>query len=126
MIEIDPAAVAHLMKQLTPQAANHPANLPADDSSPGEMRVVWCDLSDPKQKAEFADQLCAARALLRWSQDDLARHAGVKLRTVQRLENEHGTPAESTVSGVCAALAAAGIQLMADGKGGIGVWRLRR
>lgn len=31
----------------------------------------------------------AARAILRWSTEDLARHSGVATTTINRLENDH-------------------------------------
>jgi predicted transcriptional regulator len=71
-------------------------------------------------------QVKAARALLTWSQADLARWSGVSEPTVKRLESrdgELGGRAE-TAAKIVAALEAAGIEFMAESEGGLGV-RLR-
>ena len=43
-----------------------------------------------------AEQMRAARALLKWSAQNLADHSGVTWRTIQRLESEVGIPASRT------------------------------
>ena len=43
-----------------------------------------------------AEQMRAARALLKWSAQNLADHSGVNWRTIQRLESEVGIPASRT------------------------------
>ena len=40
-----------------------------------------------------AEQIRAARALLRWSAQELANRSGIGFRTIQRFESEHGIPA---------------------------------
>ena len=40
-----------------------------------------------------AEQIRAARALLRWSAQDLADRSGIGFRTIQRFESERGIPA---------------------------------
>jgi predicted transcriptional regulator len=40
-----------------------------------------------------AEQMRAARALLKWSAQDLARRTGISWRTIQRLEVGSGVPA---------------------------------
>jgi hypothetical protein len=40
-----------------------------------------------------AEQMRAARALLKWSAQDLARRSGISWRTIQRLEVGSGVPA---------------------------------
>ena len=42
-----------------------------------------------------SDQIRAARALLRWSAQDLAGKAGIGISTVQRMENAEGVPSAS-------------------------------
>ncbi len=39
-----------------------------------------------------AEQIRAARALLRWSAQDLANRSGIGFRTIQRFESERGIP----------------------------------
>ncbi len=39
-----------------------------------------------------AEQIRAARALLRWSARDLADRSGIGFRTIQRFEGERGIP----------------------------------
>ena len=76
----------------------------------------------------YSAQIRAARALLGWSQGDLARKAGVGAATVQRLESGQGIVSGqvSTVVRVQEALEAAGARfLAADDTGGVGV-RLRK
>jgi len=70
-------------------------------------------------------QIKAARALLGWSQEDLAKQAGVSIPTVKRLEagdGELGGRSE-TAGKLRAALEAAGIEFI-GGSEGLGV-RLR-
>ncbi len=43
-----------------------------------------------------SEQIRAARALLRWSAQDLADKSGIGFRTVQRFESESGIPASRT------------------------------
>jgi predicted transcriptional regulator len=40
-----------------------------------------------------AEQMRAARALLKWSAQELANRVGMNWRTIQRLESEKGFPA---------------------------------
>ena len=67
-------------------------------------------------------QLKAARALLGWSQEDLARIAGVSLPTVKRLESADGLLGgrAGTIARLKTAIESAGIEFLQD-NGGIGV-----
>ena len=62
------------------------------------------------------EQVRAARALLRWSQADLARHSGVSLPTVRRLEATPGIIAgrAETVWKLQEALEQAGVRFVYD------------
>ena len=65
-----------------------------------------------------ADQLRAARALIRWSARRLAERAGVHVATVQRMERSQG-PIRGNVSSllkVKGALESAGVEFLADGE----------
>jgi transcriptional regulator with XRE-family HTH domain len=71
----------------------------------------------------YSAQIRAARALLDWSQDQLARRAGVGLATLQRIEQNKGIVKGnfSTVLKIQIALERAGIHFIEDDSGQIGV-----
>ena len=72
-----------------------------------------------------ARQIRAARALLGWSQQDLADRAIISVNALRRLEAEQVDPRMSTVTAVKAALEGAGVDFQpADLAKGEGV-RLR-
>jgi predicted transcriptional regulator len=71
-----------------------------------------------------AEQIRAARSLLGWRQDDLARHAKIGIATIQRIEITDGpvTGNVSTLVKIQQAFERAGIRFIdADAAGGIGV-----
>ncbi len=76
-----------------------------------------------------AAQIRAARALLNWHQEDLARRANIGLATIQRLEKTPAGPVMAhvaTVVKIAECLKEAGIVFFdVDSNGGIGV-RLRK
>jgi transcriptional regulator with XRE-family HTH domain len=69
----------------------------------------------------------AARALLGWSQDQLAQAAGVSIPTVKRLEAADGMLGgrPGTAARLQAALESAGVQFIEENGGGSGV-RLKK
>ena len=71
-------------------------------------------------------QVRAARALLRWSAQELAKNAGVGVSTVQRIEGSEGVPPVSArnLQAIQRALEAAGVAFIDEDGGGPGV-RLR-
>lgn len=69
-------------------------------------------------------QVKAARALLEWSQRDLAEHSGVSLPTIQRIEASGAPGSAQTMDKLKDALEAAGIDFIPENGGGAGV-RLR-
>jgi transcriptional regulator with XRE-family HTH domain len=71
----------------------------------------------------FSAQIRAARALLDWSQGQLARRAGVGLATLQRIEQAKGIVKGnfSTILKIQKALEQAGIHFTEDDTGEIGV-----
>ena len=71
-------------------------------------------------------QVKAARALLEWSQGQLASASGVSIPTIRRLESRAGDLGgrADTAARVVAALEAAGVEFIAENGGGVGV-RLR-
>jgi transcriptional regulator with XRE-family HTH domain len=66
-----------------------------------------------------AAQLRAARALVGWSQADLARAAHVGRQTVARLELGEQTPLMTTLNALVAALTIAGVRFVDDGERGV-------
>ena len=72
-------------------------------------------------------QIKAGRALLGWSQSDLASESGVSEPTIARLESVEGKLGgrEATVQRIRAALEKGGIQFIEENGGGPGV-RLRK
>jgi len=81
-------------------------------------------VSIPKVSVE---QIKAARALLRWTQHDLAEASGVSIPTVKRLEADGGTLGgrDSTVAAIRAALESAGVEFLDANGSGPGI-RLKR
>jgi predicted transcriptional regulator len=71
-------------------------------------------------------QIKAARALLGWSQADLARHSGISEPTVARLESLDGALGgrQNTIQNIRRAIEKAGIDFIEENGGGAGV-RLR-
>jgi transcriptional regulator with XRE-family HTH domain len=74
------------------------------------------------------EQVKAARALLRWSQNDLASACGISLPTIKRLEASTGPLGgrADTETAIRAALEAAGVEFIAENGGGAGVRLLKR
>jgi predicted transcriptional regulator len=72
-------------------------------------------------------QVKAARALLGWSQSDLARHAGISEPTIARLESADGELGgrEKTARKIQTALEGNGIEFIVENGGGPGV-RLKK
>jgi predicted transcriptional regulator len=72
-------------------------------------------------------QIKAARALLAWSQGDLAEASGVSEPTIARLESQDGPIGGRADTGekIVAALEKAGVEFIAENGGGAGV-RLKR
>lgn len=70
-------------------------------------------------------QCRAARGLLSWNQDELAKAARVSVVTVRNFENEKSTPQRASLEVIRSALEAAGVDFIAENGGGPGV-RLRK
>jgi transcriptional regulator with XRE-family HTH domain len=73
-----------------------------------------------------SDQIRAARALVRWSAEDLARESGVGLSTIRRIEAAQSVPSASgkNLALLQSTLERAGVQFIERNGGGPGV-RLR-
>jgi transcriptional regulator with XRE-family HTH domain len=72
-----------------------------------------------------ATQCRAARALLDWSQQELADSAGVGIVTVRQLEAGNTQPRRATLNVIRRALESAGVEFIDENGGGPGV-RLRK
>jgi transcriptional regulator with XRE-family HTH domain len=81
-------------------------------------------VSIPKVSTE---QVKAARALLRWSQSDLAKACQISIPTIKRLEANAGELGgmPATITAIQTALEVAGVEFIAENGGGAGV-RLRK
>ena len=72
-------------------------------------------------------QIRAARAVLKWSAEDLARHSSVSLRTIRRAElaDRHTSLTAPNDMAIRRAFEAAGVEFIEENGGGPGV-RLRK
>jgi transcriptional regulator with XRE-family HTH domain len=70
-----------------------------------------------------AEQVRAARGLLRWSQGDLSRRSNVSVPTIKRLEAMDGDMSgrAATIRAIQAAFEANGVVLIPENGGGAGV-----
>jgi transcriptional regulator with XRE-family HTH domain len=66
-------------------------------------------------------QCRAARGLMRWTQDELARKAAVSIVTVRNFELEKSAPIRATIEAMRRALESAGVEFIAENGGGAGV-----
>ena len=84
-------------------------------------------MGQEQTKPLTSDQLRAARALLRWSADELSRRSSVSLRTIRRAElaEQHMTMTTANNLAVRRALEDAGVEFI-DGNGGGPGLRLRK
>jgi predicted transcriptional regulator len=73
-------------------------------------------------------QIKAARALVGWSQDDLAAKSGISVPTIKRLEAAEGDIGGRAETGAAlvAALEKAGIEFISENGGGAGVRMKKR
>lgn len=71
-------------------------------------------------------QCRAARGLLNWTQDDLAKAANVGVVTVRQFEAERGSPRPATLTVIRQAIEAAGIEFIPENGGGAGVREAKR
>jgi transcriptional regulator with XRE-family HTH domain len=67
----------------------------------------------------------AARALIGWSREDLAKASNVSLRTIVDFERAAREPHAATLSALRLALEAAGVEFISENGGGAGV-RLKK
>jgi transcriptional regulator with XRE-family HTH domain len=70
----------------------------------------------------FLRQLRAARALLGWTQKELAEHSGVSLSTLNRFERESGAPNLTSLRQIFQSFQKAGVVFAQPEDGSIGVF----
>lgn len=70
-------------------------------------------------------QVRAARGLIGWSQEDLARQAQIGRATIADFESGKREPYSATLAAIRAALEAAGVEFIPENGGGAGV-RLKK
>jgi transcriptional regulator with XRE-family HTH domain len=73
-----------------------------------------------------ASQCRAARALLNWSQGDLARHAKVSAKAIWDFEAGTREPRALTIDKLSASLEKAGVEFIPENGGGPGVRLAKR
>lgn len=93
---------------------------------PKPLVFVKRNSAENEMKMITSDQIRAARALVRWSAEDLAKASGVGLSTIRRMETAEGVPAASArnLAAIQKALETVGVQFIEQNGGGPGV-RLR-
>ena len=84
-------------------------------------------MSQEPKKPLTSDQVRAARALLRWSAEDLSRQSSVSLRTIRRAELAECRTTMTTANNLAVrrAFESAGVEFIDENGGGPGV-RLRK
>lgn len=60
-----------------------------------------------------AGQIRAARAVLDWSQDDLAEHSGLSVATIRKIESGHLSPRGATMQAIASAMESAKVEFIA-------------
>ena len=70
-----------------------------------------------RKRLPSAAQVRAARAILDWTQDDLASAAGITPQTVRLLETGQRVPFDSTLRAMKSAFEGAGVIFVLEGKG---------
>lgn len=93
----------------------------------GTNSDIWQSVRQHEKKPLTSPQIRAARALIRWSAEDLSRQSSVSLRTIRRAElTERDTTLTATNDlAVRRALEAAGVEFLDENGGGLGL-RLRK
>jgi hypothetical protein len=93
----------------------------------GTNSAIWQPMSQHEKKPLTSPQIRAARALIRWSAEDLSRRSSVSLRTIRRAElTERDTTMTATNNlAVRRALEAAGVEFIDENGVGLGS-RLRK
>jgi len=97
------------------------------DKIDGTNSAIWHHMSQVSKRPLTSPQIRAARALIRWSAQDLSRQSSVSLRTIRRAElaERHTTMTAANDLAVRRALESAGVEFIDENGGGPGL-RLRK
>jgi hypothetical protein len=84
-------------------------------------------MSQGKKNPLVSSQIRAARALIRWTAEDLSRQSAVSLRTIRRAELAERDTSMTAANDLAIrrALEAAGVEFIEENGGGLGV-RLKK
>ncbi|WP_245465290.1 helix-turn-helix transcriptional regulator, partial [Mesorhizobium sp. M7A.F.Ca.CA.004.05.2.1] len=86
-----------------------------------------CDFRELSPVCGMDSSQCrAARALLKWTQEDLAARSGASAVTIRNFENERSVPQTGTRYLLQKTLENAGIEFIPENGGGVGVRLSRR
>jgi hypothetical protein len=93
----------------------------------GTNSAIWHYMSQEPKEPLTSDQVRAARALLRWSAEDLSGRSSVSLRTIRRAELAEWRTTMTTANNLAVrrAFESAGVEFIDENGGGPGV-RLRK
>src|SRR6516162_7004317 len=88
---------------------------------------MWHSVSQGEKKTLTSPQIRAARALIRWTAEDLSRQSAVSLRTIRRAELAECETSMTAANDLAIrqALEAAGVEFIDENGGGPGL-RLRQ
>ncbi|MBZ9891525.1 MULTISPECIES: helix-turn-helix transcriptional regulator [unclassified Mesorhizobium] len=86
-----------------------------------------CDFHELLPVCDMDSAQCrAARALLKWTQEDLATRSGASAVTIRNFENDRSVPQTGTRYLLQKTLENAGIEFIPENGGGVGVRLSRR
>jgi transcriptional regulator with XRE-family HTH domain len=98
-----------------------------DISAYAIKNIICADKVNMRLKPLTSAQIRAARSLIRWSADDLARQSTLSVATIRRAELAEGETSMTTANDLAVrrALEGAGVEFIDENGGGPGV-RLRK
>jgi hypothetical protein len=98
-------------------------SLPSIGEVCGTNSDIWHIMSQHPREPLTSPQIRAARALIRWSAEDLSRHSSVSLRTIRRAELAEWQTSMTAANDLAVrhALESAGVEFIDENAGGPGV-----
>jgi len=121
------AEIGSYQERLSSSVAAPSCTMRLPDRSSGAASPRFSRRVNMKLKPSTSAQIRAARALIRWSAEDLARESNLGVTTIRRAEFTEAQTSMTTANDLAVrrALEAAGVEFIDDNGGGPGV-RLRR